>query len=239
MKLTPLDIHHKEFKHALRGYSEEEVDAFLDEVAAEFERLFKENIEAEEKVERIRTKVSQYEDMENTLRNTLVTAQRSAEEVLRNSQKEADLIIKDAELKAKEIVQEAHMQKQELQAQLNELRRAEEEFRNRFRALLENCAKSVEDSLCQLNNETKEWTRESVEHYGHHTETHHAETYHAEPASSQSTSMTQEEPEETVSFVHTYPSEETHTTKSHDTSKERGISFDNFEGDDELIYRID
>ena len=44
MKLTALDIHHKEFRHSLRGYSEEEVDGFLDQVADEFDRLFKENI---------------------------------------------------------------------------------------------------------------------------------------------------------------------------------------------------
>ena len=43
MKLTPLDIHHKEFGHALRGYNEVEVDQFLDQVADELERLFKEN----------------------------------------------------------------------------------------------------------------------------------------------------------------------------------------------------
>ena len=45
MKLTPLDIRHKEFKRGMRGYVDGEVDEFLDEVADEFERLFKENIE--------------------------------------------------------------------------------------------------------------------------------------------------------------------------------------------------
>ncbi|MCE5191758.1 MAG: DivIVA domain-containing protein, partial [Actinomycetia bacterium] len=42
MKLTPLDIHHKEFGRSLRGYNEAEVDEFLDQVADELERLFKE-----------------------------------------------------------------------------------------------------------------------------------------------------------------------------------------------------
>ena len=62
MKLTPLDIHHKEFRHSLRGYSEEEVDAFLDEVADEFERLFKENIDLSEKIEAAEQHVRQYQD---------------------------------------------------------------------------------------------------------------------------------------------------------------------------------
>ena len=56
MKLTPLDIHHKEFRHSLRGYNEEEVDQFLDQVADEFERLFKENIDLSEKLEARRTR---------------------------------------------------------------------------------------------------------------------------------------------------------------------------------------
>ena len=57
MKLTPLDIHHKEFSHALRGYNEAEVDAFLDQVADELERLFKENIDLSEKNEALEAKV--------------------------------------------------------------------------------------------------------------------------------------------------------------------------------------
>lgn len=230
MKLTPLDIHHKEFKHALRGYSEEEVDAFLDEVAAEFERLFKENIESEEKVERVKTKIAQYEDMENTLRNTLITAQKTSEEVLRNSQKEADLIIKDAELKAKEIVQEAYIQKQELNSQVNELKRTEDEFRNKFKALLENCIKSVDNSLNQLNNDTRTQVEDySVEHHGHYTET-----------TSRPTTMAAEESDDSVSFVHTCTTEETHhATKTPHASKEHGISFESFDSDEDLIYRID
>ena len=75
MKLTPLDIHHKEFRHSLRGYTEEEVDQFLDEVADEFERLFKENIDLSEKLEAANEKVRGYQEMERTLHNTMLAAQ--------------------------------------------------------------------------------------------------------------------------------------------------------------------
>ena len=105
MKLTPLDIHHKEFRRALRGYNEEEVDVFLDHVAEEFERVFKENIDSKEQVEKMQEKVKQYEGVEDTLQKALLTAQKAADEVQSNAQKESDLIIKDAELKAKEIIQ--------------------------------------------------------------------------------------------------------------------------------------
>ena len=67
MKLTPLDIRHKEFRRGMRGYADVEVDEFLDEVADEYERLFKENIDLNERVEALEDKVSQYKRIEETL----------------------------------------------------------------------------------------------------------------------------------------------------------------------------
>jgi cell division initiation protein len=143
MRLTPMDIHHKEFKHAIRGYSEEEVDDFLDEVVSEFERLFKENIDLKEQMEHVRDKMSQYENMEETLRNTLINAQKSAEEVQRNAKRESELIIRDSELKAREVLQDAQMQKQELESQILKLTQAEQEFRSKFKSLLESYLKII------------------------------------------------------------------------------------------------
>ncbi|GAB4273721.1 MAG: hypothetical protein Kow0056_01130 [Coriobacteriia bacterium] len=137
MKLTPLDIHHKEFRNSLRGYSQEEVDAFLDEVADEFERLLKENIELAEKLEAANEKLREYEQMEKTVHNTLVAAQRSAEEIEANAQKEAELTRKDAELRAKEIIHEALTLKQKTQNEFMRIKDAETKFRQEFRRLLE------------------------------------------------------------------------------------------------------
>ena len=71
MKLTPLDIRHKEFRRAMRGYSDEEVDVFLDEIADEFERLFQENIDAQERIQRLEEQLAQYEGLKETLQKTL------------------------------------------------------------------------------------------------------------------------------------------------------------------------
>jgi cell division initiation protein len=137
MKLTPLDIHHKEFHHSLRGYSEEGVDAFLDEVADEFERLFKENIDMAEKLEAANVKVREYQAMEVTLNNTMVSAQRSAETIVSQASEDASTIMRDAEVKAKEIIHNALTEKQKVQGELVRIKQAEEDFRGRFRALLE------------------------------------------------------------------------------------------------------
>lgn len=143
MKLTPLDIHHKEFSKSLRGYNEVEVDEFLDQVADELERLFKENIELNERIEAAEEKVRSYQEMERTLNNTLLAAQKSADDIIAKAKHEAEVVLKDAEVKAKEIIHNALQQKQKAQADLVRIKQAEEQFRAQFRALLESHLRGI------------------------------------------------------------------------------------------------
>jgi cell division initiation protein len=145
MKLTPLDIRHKEFKRGMRGYVDGEVDEFLDEVADEFERLFKENIELSERGEALQEKIDHYRSLEETLQNTLVAAQRSAEELRANAQKEAQLMLSEAELKARQMVNESYADKQAVEKQIVVLRSSEEDFRFKFRSLLEGYVKQLSE----------------------------------------------------------------------------------------------
>ncbi|HCG98360.1 MAG: hypothetical protein A2074_06955 [Candidatus Aquicultor primus] len=149
MKLTPLDIHHKEFHRAIRGYNEEEVDKFLDDVAEEFERVFKESIELKEQLEKAKHELDGYQGMEKTLQNTLLTAQKSAEDVTVHAKKEAELVLRDSELKAKEVIQEAYDMKRKYEATLNHLKQAEEDFRNKFKSMLESYMR-IADSTAAL-----------------------------------------------------------------------------------------
>jgi len=137
MKLTPLDIHHKEFGRAIRGYNEAEVDEFLDKVADELERLFKENIDLNERLEAAEERLRGFQDMERTLHNTMISAQKSAEEIVGSAHRESEVVLRDAEVKAKEIVHSALQQKQKSQSDLVRVKQAEEEFRAAFKGLLE------------------------------------------------------------------------------------------------------
>lgn len=145
MKLTPLDIRHKEFKRGMRGYADVEVDEFLDEVADEFERLFKENIDLRESVETLEEKVAGYQRIEETLQKTLVNAQASAEEQKQNANKQAELILQDAELKSRELVNQAYSERQSIEQSLAKLRNGEEDFRFKFRQLLEGYLRQIEE----------------------------------------------------------------------------------------------
>src|SRR5450759_2966288 len=146
MKLTPLDIRQKEFKRGMRGYADVEVDEFLDEVADEFERVFKDNIDLGERVEALESQVSGYKRIEEALQKTLVSAQASADELKQNSAKEAQLILHEAELKGRQLVNEVYSERQGIEQSMAKLKSAEQDFRFKFRQLLEGYLKHLEDA---------------------------------------------------------------------------------------------
>lgn len=143
MKLTPLDIRHKEFKRGMRGYADVEVDEFLDEVADEYERLFKENIDLNDRIEALEEKVTGYQRIEETLQKTLVNAQASAEEQKQNANKQAQLILQDAEMKARQLVNEAYSERQAIEQSMAKLKSGEEDFRFKFRQMLEGYLRQI------------------------------------------------------------------------------------------------
>jgi len=145
MKLTSLDIHHKEFRHSLRGYAEEEVDKFLDEVADEFERLLKENIDLSEQLQAATTRIRDFEIKESAVNNAIISAQTAGEDMRNKARIEADSVVKDAEIKAKEIIHNALARKQQVAAELIRIKQAEEEFRARFQAILDQHQRSISE----------------------------------------------------------------------------------------------
>ena len=100
--ITPLDIENKKFsKQMMNGYNVDEVDDFLDQITVYYEKLYKENTEAKEKIEELTQAMAQYTNIENTLKSTLVMAQSTAEEVKAVAKQQADQIIQEAEANAK------------------------------------------------------------------------------------------------------------------------------------------
>ncbi|MEG6585970.1 DivIVA domain-containing protein [Dendrosporobacter sp. 1207_IL3150] len=135
--LTPLDIHNKEFKRGFRGYNEDEVDEFLDRVVKDYEQLYRENLDLKETIDRINSKLEHYQHMENTLHNTLVIAQETAEEVKLNAKKETELIVKEAEVRAQRIVDEAMSKVRKMTAEYEELQKQAQIYRTRMRTLVQ------------------------------------------------------------------------------------------------------
>ncbi|OXT06348.1 septum formation initiator [Thermoanaerobacterium thermosaccharolyticum] len=147
--LTPMDIHNKEFKRSFRGYNENEVDEFLDKVMEDYELLYKENSDLKDRVNILNDKLQNYTDIEKTLNNTLVVAQKSAEDLKLNAKKEADLIMQQAQQEAEKIMQKANQEVVRIRAELETQRRKLNVFKAKFKALLEGeleAVLSIDDS---------------------------------------------------------------------------------------------
>ena len=135
--LTPLDIENKRFsKQMMNGYSVNEVDDFLDELTLEYGKLYKENAELKEKREELDSDVGKYRNIENTLQNTLVMAQKTADEITAVAKQQAEQIIKDAEYSAKNSVDELNTQIMLKERELDDLKKQFEVYKAKMESLL-------------------------------------------------------------------------------------------------------
>lgn len=135
--LTPLDIHNKEFKKSFRGYNEEDVDEFLDKVIKDYEQLYRENIEIKENLDRLTSKLEHFQHMENTLHNTLIIAQETAEEVKFNAKRTTELMIKEAEVQAQKMIEEASNKVRRMSSEYEGLQKQDQIYRMRVRNLVQ------------------------------------------------------------------------------------------------------
>lgn len=114
--ITPMDIHNKTFSKKLRGYADDEVNSFLEEVASDYERIYREHREMEEQMDSFKSRLAHYEKMEATMSSTLVMAQETAENVKTTAKKEADVIVREAQNKAAQIVAGAEAARRKMNA---------------------------------------------------------------------------------------------------------------------------
>lgn len=102
--LTPLDIESKKFEKKMLGFDAREVRKFLKEIVSNYETLYRENIELKDKINVLNDGIQYYKTMEETLQNTLLLAEKTAEETRKNAREQAELIEREAEIKAEEIL---------------------------------------------------------------------------------------------------------------------------------------
>jgi len=135
--LTPLDIENKRFgKQMMNGYNVDEVDDFLDELTLEYGKLYKENAELKERREELDTDVGKYKNLETTLQNTLVMAQKTADEITEVAKKQAEQIVKDAEMQARSSVEELNTQITLKQKELDDLKKDLDVYKAKMESLL-------------------------------------------------------------------------------------------------------
>ena len=134
--LTPLDIENKRFPTKFKGYDDVEVDAFLDQLTVDYERLYRENAELRAQVEDGKKELEHYRNVEKTLQNTLVMAQTTAEDIKLNAQSRAEQIIREAQNEARKASEEITKEEFEIRRRTEELKRQFSVYKAKMEALL-------------------------------------------------------------------------------------------------------
>ena len=105
--ITAKDIRESTFSRAARGYKVDEIDEYLEKVADSVERLEGENKTLVKKMEILVSKVQEYREDEDNIRAALVTAQRSADAIVREAKQSVEGSVSEANAKAKTILDDA------------------------------------------------------------------------------------------------------------------------------------
>ncbi len=107
MKFTPFGIKNQEFNKTVRGYDRDEVKAFLEKLADEFEHLQNENEKLLKELEEKEEQLREFKKIEKNLQNALLSATESTTKAIDSAKKQTALMIKEAEIKAIQIVEKA------------------------------------------------------------------------------------------------------------------------------------
>ncbi|HXV96145.1 MAG TPA: DivIVA domain-containing protein [Gaiellaceae bacterium] len=144
MSLTPVEIRHVRIGRRPLGYERPGVDRLLDDIAASYEDVWRDRADLRDEIERLEGELQRQREIEEALRNTLLSAERMADELRARAHQEADLIVEEARARAREIAASAEAEEQRVRDEIRRLRALETDVRAEFRAFLTSSLERLE-----------------------------------------------------------------------------------------------
>lgn len=145
----------EKFNRTLRGYDPIEVNAFVDQVIGQVEKMVSESRAKDAKINelksleiennRLKEKLAQYERMESTLNKAILMAQKTSEQMKMSAIKESETILENAKSNASRIVNEALLRAEKTEMEANMLKRNINIFKRRLRSIIEQQLEMVND----------------------------------------------------------------------------------------------
>jgi cell division initiation protein len=144
MRITPLDIRKQEFKKVMRGLDADEVYAFLNTVAEEYEAVLSDNKNLRERLVAIEERLNEFKSIETNLRNTLLTAEKLTQEAKESARREASLIVRQAEMEAEKASEGIRAHTSQLRREILELKKNKDNYLARLKTLIESHARMID-----------------------------------------------------------------------------------------------
>ncbi|MEK6189881.1 MAG: DivIVA domain-containing protein, partial [Carnobacterium alterfunditum] len=146
MVLTPLDIHNKEFPVKMRGYDQDQVNDYLDQIIKDYEMVLKDKRELEKQLQFSEEKVGHFNNLQDALNKSIIVAQDAADRLKENAIKEANIIGLEAEKNADRLLDEAVSKAKKITAETDELRKQSRVFKQRLQIMIESQLEMVRNS---------------------------------------------------------------------------------------------
>jgi len=148
VRITPMDIRQQQFTVKMfRGFDTQEVDTFLEDLAADYEALLKENSLLKEQLQALEERTRGLEEREKVLQETLVTTQRLIEEMKDQARREASVIIREAEVQADRIIEASRSAEGSLQSEIIALKRTRRQLAEGLRSTVEMYQRLLDQDL--------------------------------------------------------------------------------------------
>jgi cell division initiation protein len=136
LTIMPLDVRQAKFNTVMRGYDREDVTTFLEQTAESFEQALRENDRLRQEIGRLEGALNQFRELEGSLKNTLMSAQRLADDMRENATQESARIVREAEGRSELIVQKALARLEDVQREIDGLRMKRREAENHIEAMI-------------------------------------------------------------------------------------------------------
>lgn len=148
--ITAAQLHDIEFERKFRGYDEQAVDNYLDQIAVYIENLTKENSDLREKLKSTQDQLTYLKNLEGTLRDTLVTAQRSADETTRTANQKAEEIVLDAQEQARRILEQAKEELTQSANTINTMKQQAAQYKQNMLIVMQQQMRLLDESGIEL-----------------------------------------------------------------------------------------
>ncbi len=144
MKVSPLDLRQQRFRTTFRGFDPNEVTALLDQVADDYEHALRNVDKLQQDVTRLDGLVNEHRDAERNLRNTLLTAQRLADEIRTGAEQDARRIVQEAEGRAELLLQKTQARLEDIQHETDGLKMKRREVENSLESIIASLRNAME-----------------------------------------------------------------------------------------------
>ncbi len=159
MGLLPLDIQQKTFRAALRGYAEDEVDEFLDDVVVSMREYEQRLTETDDRIRDLQSQLSEGREAEDALRRTLVAAQRTADQIIDEAHREAEKILSDARADAARMSVESGRETNQMLDDLERLRGIVTDVHERLSGIAGDMTGRISDAGDEIDDATTRFSR--------------------------------------------------------------------------------